>query len=481
MSRIIELQSISAGTMYGPSSATDGQLIRADGETGDKYQLCTGIFVDDSGHMTSAGNIMAAVFDTNVAAAGVTLSGTALTADGTDANINIDITPKGSGEVNITKVDIDSGTIDGCTIATSDITVGAGKTFDVSAGTLTLADNQISGDKVEGGTIAAITIDALTVTNTLGIGTTASDKPLEINAATGGEIRLTYNDSDGSATDYCDISVGANGELTIASIDSDGAAGDINLKPDGATIIGDGGSVDFLKIKKSGRLSLHESARAWKCVDLEPQNVGKRANNSPTEDNYQGFVFDRFDRSTEEQVYFIWHIPSDFAVGSNSVRGHFGFFVENPPSGSGNEVVALGFEYKKLSHSDVFDFSSGTSSDTIIETIEDGESPYKWHNTDIGVCDTTDWAREDLILFRFYRDATNAADTYDNEAVAANNDVWIGIYHLEYLSDAFGEYYVSEDELRARSGYFLFLIPPIPETTIDVNDIYALAGQYQEF
>ena len=144
-------------------------------------------------------------------------------------------------------------------------------------------------------------------------------------------------------------------------------------------------------------------------------------------------------------------------------------------------MVALGFEYKKLSHSDVFDFSSGTSSDTIIETIEDGESPYKWHNTDIGVCDTTDWAREDLILFRFYRDATNAADTYDNEAVAANNDVWIGIYHLEYLSDAFGEYYVSEDELRARSGYFLFLIPPIPETTIDVNDIYALAGQYQEF
>ena len=52
--------------------------------------------------------------------------------------------------------DINGGTIDGVTIAGSDITVGAGKTLDVSAGTLTLADNQISGDKVEGGTIAAI-------------------------------------------------------------------------------------------------------------------------------------------------------------------------------------------------------------------------------------------------------------------------------------------------------------------------------------
>jgi hypothetical protein len=57
--------------------------------------------------------------------------------------------------------DINGGTIDGATIATSDITVGAGKTLDVSAGTLTLADDQISGDKVEGGTIAATTITTL--------------------------------------------------------------------------------------------------------------------------------------------------------------------------------------------------------------------------------------------------------------------------------------------------------------------------------
>jgi hypothetical protein len=62
----------------------------------------------------------------------------------------------------LTTTDINGGTIDGTTIATSDITVGAAKTLDVSAGTLTLADNQISGDKVEGGTIAATTITDLT-------------------------------------------------------------------------------------------------------------------------------------------------------------------------------------------------------------------------------------------------------------------------------------------------------------------------------
>jgi hypothetical protein len=49
-----------------------------------------------------------------------------------------------------TNVNIDSGNIDGATIATSDITVGAGKTLDVSAGTLTLANDQIAAAKVTG-------------------------------------------------------------------------------------------------------------------------------------------------------------------------------------------------------------------------------------------------------------------------------------------------------------------------------------------
>ena len=52
--------------------------------------------------------------------------------------------------------------MDGATIATSDITVGSGKTLNVSGGTLTLANDQISGDKVEGGTIDATTITTLT-------------------------------------------------------------------------------------------------------------------------------------------------------------------------------------------------------------------------------------------------------------------------------------------------------------------------------
>jgi len=87
------------------------------------------------------------------------------------------------GSQNLTNVDIDSGTIDG-----ADITIGSGKTLDVSAGTLTLADNQISGDKVEGGTIAAITISQLTLDATQLTVTGAELNLLDLAGLTAGEV-----------------------------------------------------------------------------------------------------------------------------------------------------------------------------------------------------------------------------------------------------------------------------------------------------
>ena len=50
----------------------------------------------------------------------------------------------------------------------------------------------------------------------MGIGTTAPDKALEINSATGSNLRLTYNDSNGSAVNYADLSTSSGGNLTIA-------------------------------------------------------------------------------------------------------------------------------------------------------------------------------------------------------------------------------------------------------------------------
>jgi hypothetical protein len=92
----------------------------------------------------------------------VNIDSTVTTLTGTQTLTNKTLTSATLTSPDINTPDIDGGTIDGATIATSDVTVGAGKTLNVSAGTITLADNQISGDKVEGGTIAATTITDLT-------------------------------------------------------------------------------------------------------------------------------------------------------------------------------------------------------------------------------------------------------------------------------------------------------------------------------
>jgi hypothetical protein len=52
-----------------------------------------------TGKTVTATTINATTFDTNIAAAGVTLAGTTLAADGTDANISLTLTPKGTGVV----------------------------------------------------------------------------------------------------------------------------------------------------------------------------------------------------------------------------------------------------------------------------------------------------------------------------------------------------------------------------------------------
>ena len=96
-------------------------------------------------------------------------------------------------------VNIDGGNIDGSTISTSDITVGSGKTIDVSGGTLTLANNQISGDKVEGGTIFSTTITSLTTNSITNSGKTIDNSGGDSGAttinATVGRVKINSGQS----------------------------------------------------------------------------------------------------------------------------------------------------------------------------------------------------------------------------------------------------------------------------------------------
>jgi len=88
-------------------------------------------------------------FFTSAVAAGLTLTANDLLADGTDTNIDIDLIPKGTGEVNISKVDIDAGTIDGTTIGSSSVSTIKGSTV--------LATQEVGYTTGAGGTVTQLT------------------------------------------------------------------------------------------------------------------------------------------------------------------------------------------------------------------------------------------------------------------------------------------------------------------------------------
>jgi len=99
----------------------------------------------------------------------------------------------------ITNINVDSGDISG-----TDVTVGAGKTLDVSAGTLTLANNQISGDKVEGGTIASITISQL-------------GGAMDANSQAMTNVNIDSGNIDGATIATSDVTVGAGKTLDVSA------------------------------------------------------------------------------------------------------------------------------------------------------------------------------------------------------------------------------------------------------------------------
>lgn len=102
-------------------------------------------------NVTKGRTVNATTFDTDVAAAGVTLTGTTLSADGTDSNIDVNVTPKGTGSVNLTKVNIDGGTIDGTIIGGASAAAATVTTLNASGsvslnGAVTINDSAANAD-----------------------------------------------------------------------------------------------------------------------------------------------------------------------------------------------------------------------------------------------------------------------------------------------------------------------------------------------
>ncbi len=147
-----------------------------------------------------------------------------------DTNGNINLTPNGAGEVNISKVDIDAGTIDGTTIATSNITVGSSKTLDVSAGTFTTSASQNQAIVSSGGSLSGgRTLDVSAGTFT----TSASQNQTIVSSglSDGMIVDRQYYKYTLSSNNSYDISTNSNTIITRTS-GSDASVQNITIEPE---------------------------------------------------------------------------------------------------------------------------------------------------------------------------------------------------------------------------------------------------------
>lgn len=177
-------------------------------------------------------------FYTSAAAAGLTLTNNDLLADGTDTNIDIDITPKGTGEVNITKVDIDGGTIDGTAIGSSSVSTVKGSTVLATqgagyaagaGGTVTQLTSRTTGVTLNqacgeitlfAGSLAGHEADEFTLTNSE---IAATDVVIvNIKSGAGAAERKYYTVTVTSVSaGSCTISIGNNDNGTVPATGTD--------------------------------------------------------------------------------------------------------------------------------------------------------------------------------------------------------------------------------------------------------------------
>ncbi len=186
----------------------------------------------------------------------------------------------GSVEIEGSAFDINGGNIDGATIATSDITIGSGKTLDVSGGTLTLANDQISGDKITGGTIGSVTITALAgnisvgdnnITNVgdISLDTISSDAGTSIGVTLGTDAGDDFNVGSGKLVVEGDTSqTGINTATPTEKLEVNGG---IIATNSGNRSSGEGIVLDYVTGSDLGRISVGDWGTAYEELQVEAE------------------------------------------------------------------------------------------------------------------------------------------------------------------------------------------------------------------
>jgi hypothetical protein len=196
------------------TSSTVGGALTISGGTAIAKKLFVGTDLSIGGNSTLSGTLGVTGTTTLSSTLGVTGATTLSSTLGVTGATTLSSTLEVTGATTLTSL-----TVTGALIFSS--TTDA--TSSTDGGALTIAGGTAIAKKLFVGTDLNIGGNT-TLTGNVGIGTSSPDRKLEINSATGSCLRLTFDDSDGTATAYADLLIAEGGELTITP-----SSGNVNI------------------------------------------------------------------------------------------------------------------------------------------------------------------------------------------------------------------------------------------------------------
>ena len=226
----------------------------------------------------------------------------------------------------------------------------------------------------------------ITATGNIGINTTNPDKQLEINSSTGNCLRLTNNDSDGSATNFCDFNVSNSGQLTLSpsSNNSLSSAGDILLR--GSVIIGKDSTNNILRFNgTTGDANSNMTVIAERIYGATEQSelLLFKGNDISGPSGP-----DRIRLRAAEHVFQTYTSAEDFgSYGDNNTRL---YIANNGNIAMGSNVSSARLELHNTAGSNFLRMTvSGTSNFNDFTTLSDGSLQIKSSNNTVFVGDSS--------------------------------------------------------------------------------------------
>lgn len=188
-----------------------------------------------------------------------------------------------------------------------------------------------------------------------------------------------------------------------------------------------GDATNYMHADDDGTVRLYGDATAWDDLRF-PAVMGKPGASQPDWVQFKddgagsvGVFTYQFDKNTDEELFFAVQLPHAWLVASD-IEPH----VHWAPTDTDTGAVVWGLEYTWAN-------IDGTYGNTTIITITDAAdgTAYKHQLADFATVSGTGKEMSSMLMCRVFRDANNAADTYDADAALLEFDI-------HYQIDSFG-------------------------------------------